>query len=253
MRTLRYKAIGALLLLCLGLCVMSVTGCNERDVRLTPSDGGSGSVSVTLQGGTRALSSTTTITKEEAELFLVTLYKGEDLVSSQVLLGKLGTLTFPAGYGYRVFVENIDEDDAETMNEGWGAKRFAGLSKNFGIQSGKTTKVGVACGVANAAVAVNMGNDVEGCTVTLTCGTRTLSTSSSRTAYFNVAQGEALQVQMKVEKDGQTVAEKTLELETAKVKDINVKPSEPTDTGTIGLSITYDDTFQTVRTEIEIE
>jgi len=139
------------------------------------------------------------------------------------------------------------------MNEGWGAKRFAGLSKNFGIQSGKTTKVGVACGVANAAVAVNMGNDVEGCTVTLTCGTRTLSTSSSRTAYFNVAQGEALQVQMKVEKDGQTVAEKTLELETAKVKDINVKPSEPTDTGTIGLSITYDDTFQTVRTEIEIE
>lgn len=254
MRILRYKCTGVFLLLCLCLSLVSVTGCSEKDIQFTPADGGEGSIAVALQGSdTRASSTTTTITKEEADLFLVTLYKGEDLVNSQILLGSLGTLTFPAGYGYKVFVENINEDDAESMNDGWGAKRFTGLSKSFGIQAGKTTKVGVACGVANAAVAVNMEEGVEGCAVTLTCGTRTLSATSSRTAYFNVAQGETLQVQMTVEKDGEQVTEKTLELEPAKVKDVNVKPSGTTDTGTVGLSVTYDDTFQTVKTEIEIE
>lgn len=255
MRISKYNhVIRACLGLCVGFCLMSVVGCDKAEVQPSSSDEGQGSIAVSLQGNaTRSSSTTTTITKEEADLFLISVYKGEDQISNQILLGTLGTLTFPAGYGYRVFVESINEQDAETMNEGWGAKRFTGLSKYFGIQAGQTTKVGVACGVANAAVAVKIEEGAEGCLITLTSGNRTLSTFSSRTAYFNVAQGEVLQVQLKVEKDGQVIAEKQLELEPAKVKDINVKPSENPETGSIGLSITYDDSFQTVETEVALD
>ena len=54
-----------------------------------------------------------------------------------------------------------------------------------------------------------------------------------------------------VEKDGVLVSEKTFEdLEAAQVKDVNIKASND---GTLGINVTYDDSFETVETEINIE
>ena len=228
-----------------------LAACTAQDWPYSLHREGVGSIAVTLQGSqTRA--TTSVITKEEADLFLVTLYKGEDLIAQQTMLGRLGSLTFPAGYGYQLSVESITEQDALTLNEGWGAKRYTGQSKSFGIHAGQTTKVAVGCSVANAAVAVNIDSSAQGCVVTLkTSDGRTLTTTESRVAYVNVTIEEKPDVTITIEKDGEVVKETTLEnLEASQVKDINIKENTE---GTLGLQVTYDDSFETVQTEISIE
>lgn len=228
-----------------------LAACTTQDWPYSPHREGVGSIAVTLEGSqTRA--TTSVITKEEADLFLVTLYKGEDLIAQQTMLGHLGSLTFPAGYGYSLFVESITEQDAQTLNDGWGAKRYTGQSKSFGIQAGQTTKVAVGCSVANAAVAVNIDSSAQGCVVTLkTSDGRTLTTTESRVAYVNVTIEEKPDVTITIEKDGEVVKETTLEnLDASQVKDINIKENTE---GTLGLQVTYDDSFETVQTEISIE
>lgn len=237
-------------MLCLCLCMLLAAGCDYSDWPIVNHVDGEGSISVFLQGSqTRA--TTTVISKEEADLFLVTLYKGEDIVSQQVLLGKLASYTFPAGYGYKVFVENITSQEAESLNDGWGAKRYAGTSKSFGIQAGQTTKVSVGCSVANAAVAVNIDESALGCVVTLTTDGRTLTTTESRIAYFNVTPETKPSVTIRIEMDGEVLAKKTLEdMEASQVKDINIKMSNE---GSLGIYVTYDDSFETVETEITLD
>ena len=228
-----------------------LAACTTQDWPYSPHREGVGSIAVTLEGSqTRA--TTSVITKEEADLFLVTLYKGEDLIAQQTMLGHLGSLTFPAGYGYSLFVESITEQDALTLNDGWGAKRYTGQSKSFGIQAGQTTKVAVGCSVANAAVAVNIDSSAQGCVVTLkTSDGRTLTTTESRVAYVNVTIEEKPDVTITIEKDGEVIKETTLEnLDASQVKDINIKENTE---GTLGLQVTYDDSFETVQTEISIE
>ncbi len=237
-------------MMCLCLCLLAMAGCEYSDWPVVTHGEGYGGIAVSLQGS-QTRSTTTVITKEEADLFLVTLYKGEDLVSQQILLGRLASLTFPAGYGYKVFVENITIQDAETMNDGWGAKRYAGTSRSFGIQAGQTTKVSVGCSVANTAVSVNIDESASGCVVTISSGDRSLVTTESRTAYFNVTPEAKPDVTVRIEKDGVLVSEKTFEdLEAAQVKDVNIKASND---GTLGINVTYDDSFETVETEINIE
>ena len=228
-----------------------LAACTTQDWPYSLHREGVGSIAVTLEGSqTRA--TTSVITKEEADLFLVTLYKGDDVIAQQTMLGHLGSLTFPAGYGYSLFVESITEQDALTLNEGWGAKRYTGQSKSFGIQAGQTTKVAVGCSVANAAVAVNIDSSAQGCVVTLkTSDGRTLTTTESRVAYVNVTIEEKPDVTITIEKDGEVIKETTLEnLDASQVKDINIKENAE---GTLGLQVTYDDSFETVQTEISIE
>lgn len=211
---------------------------------------GQGGIAIQLRGSAQR-ATTTTITKEEADLFLVTITKGGELVSQQVQLGRVGTMTFPAGNGYKVSVENITEHDAETLNDGWGAKRYTGDSKTFGIQAGQTTAVSVSCTVANAAVSITIDDAVAGCTVTVSNGSRTLTTDEDRVAYFNVTD-DSQPVVITVEKDGEVVNEQQLDLEPAQVKDVNIAASEDPEDGTISVTITYDESFVVVEQEIVI-
>ena len=104
---------------------------------------------LTLSSVPATRSTTTTITPEEAANFLVTIYKGSDIVRQTVRLGDLNT-SLPAGYGYTVQAESCSEADAESANGGWGQKRYAGLSASFAIVAGQTTAVHVGCSVANS-------------------------------------------------------------------------------------------------------
>lgn len=242
----------------LSMCVVSIlfVGCNtqdwpETDVPIAnPEAVEQGSIAIQLCGSAQR-ATTTTITKEEADLFLVTVFKGDEPISQQVQLGTIGTLFFPAGNGYKVSVENITASDAETLNDGWGAKRFTGRSKSFGVQAGQTTAVSVSCAVANAAVNIAIDPALEGCNVIVSDGVRTLSTSENRVAYFNVA-NDTHPVTLQIEKDGVIVSEQTLDLEAAQVKDINIGSSADPEMGSISVEITYDDEFVVVNQEIVI-
>lgn len=224
---------------------MSISGNTTEQV----APEGSGSIAIQLEGkaSTTRGSMTSVITQEEANLFLVMIYKGSEFISQQIQLGSVGTVSFPAGYGYKVSVENITAEDAITLNDGWGAKRYTGDSKSFGIIAGETTRVAVPCTTANAAVAINIDESLSNCKVTITSADgRTLTTTENRTAYFNVSAEGQTTVSITIEKDGQIVSESNdIELGAAQVKDVNIKPKDDNES-TIGFDITYDDSYDQI-------
>ena len=110
-----------------------------------------GTLEVALDAATRATS--TVISKEEADNYWVTIYKGQDISRETTRLKDLNT-RLSAGYGYTVKAENCLEAEAEAANNGWGQRRFLGVSPSFAIKPGETTKVGVGCTVANAGVEI---------------------------------------------------------------------------------------------------
>ena len=92
----------------LSLTVLLLAGCNAKDWL----EGGDveerGYIDVKLQGKesvTRSETTSTVISKEEADLFLVTVTHNGDVVCQQKELMGLVHLSFPVGNGYKVFVE----------------------------------------------------------------------------------------------------------------------------------------------------
>ena len=93
-------------------------------------------------------STTTYLSPED---FLVTILKGSDTIRHTTRMGDLDT-RLPAGYGYTIHAESCSETEAETADNGWGQKRFAGFSASFAIKAGATTQVDVGCSMANSGV-----------------------------------------------------------------------------------------------------
>lgn len=196
-------------------------------------------LSFTADTPTRA--TTTHITQEEANNFLVTIYKGSDIIRTATRLRDLNT-TLSAGYGYRIMAENCTRDEAVTVNDGWGQKRFAGFSASFAIKAGQTTAVNVGCSVANAAVEVVFDETVaEYFTtdyyITLQDGDRTIVFNSAtagsrvdgvvtpgRTAYFNLDDDGTHSVAYTITAIGPKtiVKEGTLDLQKAKISGITL-------------------------------
>ena len=207
-------------------------------VTSTPSDS-LGTIDLTLTAATRA--TTTHITQEEANNFLVTIYKGSDLVRTATRLADLNT-SLPAGYGYRVMAENCTREDAVTANDGWGQKRFAGYSTSFAVKAGQTTAVNVGCSVANAAIEVVFDQSVAeffttSYSVTVTDGDRVITFDSTtagsqqgdvvtdgRTAYFNLDDDGTHQVEYTIHAVGPKTLTRTgtLTLSQAKISRINL-------------------------------
>ena len=163
-----------------------------------------GTFELTLSGDRQTRGTTTTISKEQADNFLITIYKGSDVYRETDLLKNVNT-RLSAGYGYRIKAESCSEQRAESSNEGWGERRYMGLSESFAIKAGQTTQVGVSCSVVNAGMEVYFDKTVssyftDGFRVTVTEGSRTLlfdknsgglsdngsSSQDSEVAYFNV-------------------------------------------------------------------
>ena len=227
----------------LSLAILLLAGCSVKDWPENGTEGEYGYIDVQLQGkgaATRSEGTSTVITKEEADLFLVTVtHNGEVVCQRKELMG-LVHLSFPVGNGYKVFVESITETQAIEANEGWGAKRFTGNSRSFGIVSNKPTSVSVPCSQANAAV--NIDVEVPNSRVSLVASDgRQLSTEVSRVAYFNLDSSAPLEITVTVEKNGEVI-QKVVTIEEPKQVNVNVKPDE-VDMDQVTLSITYEDAF----------
>ena len=163
-----------------------------------------GTFELTLSGERQTRGTTTTISKEQADNFLVTIYKGTDLYRETVLLKNIDK-KLSAGYGYTLKAESCSEATAESSNDGWGERRYMGLSAPFAIKPGQTTHVDVTCTVANAGLEAVFDKTVTtyftgGFQVTVTEGGRDIvfdratgglsadgiATQHSQVAYFNV-------------------------------------------------------------------
>ncbi len=192
-----------------------------------------GNFELIFTGQTPTRATTTVITQEEANNFLVTIYKGSDIVRSATRLGSLNT-SLPAGYGYRVMAENCTKQEAITLNDGWGQKRFAGLSGSFAIKAGQTTSVNVGCSVVNAAVEITFDQSMaeyftSDYYVTIHDGDRTIvynAATAGRTAYFNLDDdGTNRQITYTITAIGPKtiVKEGTIDIKQAKVSSLNFK------------------------------
>lgn len=142
------------------LVALLFVGCvHEVEIPMTPVEPATtveeemGDFELTLTGETQTRATTTTISKEEADNFLITIYKGSDIVRNTAPLKEINT-KLSAGYGYKVKAESCSEQEAITVNDGWGQRRYAGLSASFSIKAGQTTAVSVGCSVANAGLEV---------------------------------------------------------------------------------------------------
>ncbi len=199
-----------------------------------------GNIEVTLTGERQTRATTTVITKEEADNFLITIYKGSDVYRETARLKDMNT-RLSAGYGYKVFAESCSETEAITSNSGWGQRRYAGMSAPFAVKAGQTTPVSVGCSVANAGVEVVFDESVPAYfttsyDITITEGNRTIvfdaitggtqsgnEINQGEVAYFNVDEEGHHTITYTITAVGPKTLTKTATLELTKAKISRIK------------------------------
>lgn len=168
------------------LLALTGLGACTSDTGLAPASTDCGKIEVAFSGtaptrnttdetetesGDQSTGTTTTISKEEANKFLIQVFRSGELIRGPQPLGEMN-MTFPVGQGYTVYAESCTEANAENAPDNWGQKRFTGTSAEFGISVGPATKVSVPMSVVNAAMCVivmpSMSEYFDNITVTLT-------------------------------------------------------------------------------------
>lgn len=205
----------------------------------------------------------------EAATFLVTLTDGEgEEVWTQRIFSSitLADRTQPLGTGYIVTAENITTVAAEALNEGWGARRYAGTSQPFAVVASQTTHVTVPCSMANAGLCVTFDNSF-----TSFFSDFAVTTSDARNLLFNAANAETaiayyntdaatatidvpILITASAGWDGTVRLSRILTLQAGKITRLAVKLNapEPSEGNISIVAITYDDTFDEGTTQ-EIE
>ncbi|MBO4613212.1 MAG: DUF4493 domain-containing protein [Bacteroidaceae bacterium] len=229
------------------LCSLLLTAClvSEKDMPApTPApvetEEEMGSFELTLTGERQTRATSTVITKEEADNFLITIYKGSDVYRETARLKDINT-RLSAGYGYKIFAESCSETEAITTNYGWGQRRYAGMSAPFAVKAGQTTPVSVGCSVANAGVEVVFDESVPAYfttsyDITITEGNRTIVfdaitggtqvggvINQGEVAYFNVDDEGHHTITYTINAVGPKTLTKTGTLELTKAKISRIK------------------------------
>lgn len=266
-----YTQIQSMVKLCFTLLTAFLLGACSADITetTTPSIDDTeqwGTLELSLGSATRATS--TVISKEEADNYWVTVYKGQDISREKTRLKDLNK-RLSAGYGYIVKAESCLEPEAESANNGWGQRRYTGQSASFAIKPGETTKVGVGCTVANAGVEVVFDETMAhhfttSYRVTITDGERTIVfdelTGGKResdvitpgsVAYYNVDENDTRTLTYTIEAYGEgkrLVKTDNMTLRKSKISRLTLVFVP----GTLGLDVTIDQTDLFVSQGIEI-
>lgn len=192
--------------------------------------------------------------------------KYSDLTGSDYILG--------VGSGYTVYAESCTEGDAETVNNGFGCKRFAGKSASFAIEPSKVTEVSVDCEPTNGGLCVYFDNSFTSTfgrySVETTDENRhlvfngdnkaTFDTNGNRTggavAYYNMPSGGvSLDVPLEIHARGAQIVSKTVTITRGQITRLKVYgPAGSGDnTGTIDIDIDIDDDFGTIDNPVIID
>lgn len=205
------------------------------------------------------------LTYEEAKKYLVTLTQGEEVVWTHKKFEEItqADRTQPLGENYVVMAEDITEEEAESANDGWGCRRYAGLSETFSVVSKQTTFVTVPCRMANAGLSVVFDESFTSYFSDYAVTTDDLRAlkfnTNGRIAYYNTdANGRHnldIAISASAGWDGTVRLRRSLTLQRGKIIRLKVKLNSPEPTeGNITLSITYDDEFtEGTNTEIFLE
>ena len=247
--------------ICLVLLSIVATSCNNQDTDLPGVDTTDeyGSIELDFSGRTRA--TTTTISPEEAQNFLITVTQGDMVVRGPQTLGTMN-MRFPVGQGYKVYAESCTAEEAESSFGFWGQKRFTGESEEFGINKGETTKASVGMSVANAAMCVVIDESLINyfkisCTLLVSEGERNLEwnydnagtsiagiVTDGQIAYFNIDESgtRTIHYSIKASAEGNiTDAQGTIDLTRAKMKRLRL--AKVSGTYTLSVSVDQEDLF----------
>lgn len=218
---------------------------------------------ITVQTETRAA-----LTVTEAANYNIMVYQNNDEVWAQKK--KYSDLTatdymLSVGSGYAVFAESCSEADAETVNDGFGCKRYGGTSDVFAIEASQTTPVSVNCSATNGGLCVVFDKSFTDTfgrySVETTDENRhlvfnadnkaTFTTAGVRTggavAYYNMPPAGELEVPLQIHARGAQVKDKTVLLKLGKITRFTVYgPNAGTgdNTGGIDITIEYDDDYE---------
>ena len=220
---------------------------------------------INVQTDTRAV-----LTATEAANYNIMVYQNNDEIWAQKK--KYSDLTatdymLSVGSGYAVFAESCSEADAETVNDGFGCKRFAGTSEAFAITPSQTTPVSVNCTATNGGFCVVFDKsftdtfgrysvettDENRLLVFNGTNKATFTTEGVRTggavAYYNMPpNSESIEVPIQIHARGANTTDKTITVKQGKITRFTVYgPNAGTcdNTGGIDIIIDYDDDYGT--------
>jgi len=214
-----------------------------------------------------------TLTDTEAASYLVILTKGDETVWGQKAFSEVTEKDCiqPVGSDYMVSAMSCLETEAESANEGWGQPRYSGQSAAFEVKKDETTSVQVNCSMQNAGFCVVFDQTftdrfpttyavttVDSRDLTFNADNAAVFTGNTLTggkiAYYNVSSGSTLTVPLLVTgaKDWDHVRlQKSIVMEPGKIYRLIVRVGE--DNGKMGVTISYDDEFDLVESEIIVE
>lgn len=259
------------------LLMISLVACSGENILDDGRQEGSdvGRFELSLSGGASTRAVTSVVSKEEADNFLITIYKGADVFRETSVLKDMDT-RLPAGLGYSLTAENCSAAVAESSNGGWGQRHYKGQSDAFVIKPGETTRVSVSCPVVNAGLCVVFDDSFTNYYTTsykvTTDDARALvfdktnqavegadgELVSGSIAYYNT-DGEGLcsvdvVIAGQAGSDEPEVKSSRLTLKRGKITRLTVRKTDiPGDTGEISINISYDDTFSVMEEDCVLE
>ena len=185
--------------------------------------------------------------------YLVSVVRNNDVVVSPIRFSSIsGHISLPAG-AYTLMAESCTKNEAENEPTVFGQPRYTG-SKPFSIEPNKGTSVYMTCTMENAAFKVVKDASFlyTTFTVSATLNGRTLDfTDDSQMGYFNVGEdGTATLAYTVVATDAEGnegYGSGSIALKARNLSRLHLKGSQ---LGSIDLSVTYDDTFTPVITNI---
>lgn len=185
--------------------------------------------------------------------YLVSVVSNNSVVVSPIRFSAIsGHIRLSAG-AYTLMAESCTKNEAENKPTIFGQPRYTG-SKPFSIEPNKGTSVFINCTMANAAFKVvkDASFYYTSFTVSATLNGRTLDfTDDSQMGYFNVGEdGTATLAYTVVATDAEGnegYGSGSIALKARNLSRLHLKGSQ---LGSIGLSVTYDDTFTPYVTEI---
>lgn len=192
---------------------------------------------------------------EEIDYLVSITREGVTMMSPTRFSAISGSIALSAGASYELLAESCTKTEAETQPTMYGQPRYAGR-KPFKIEANKSTSVTVKCSMANAAFRIvkDASFYYPEFKVTATVGARTLSfENEEQMGYFNVGEDGTAVLRYEVEAvdaEGRTGrGEGEITLRSRNLSKLCLKASS---IGYVDISVSYDDTFTPIITDIII-
>lgn len=195
------------------------------------------------------------ITEKDID-YLVSITRDKVTVMSPIRFSSITeSIPLSVGSSYVLLAESCSKTEAESLPTMYGSPRYAGTA-SFSIKANEKTTVNVNCSMANAAFQVvkDASFYYQEFNVTATVGGRTLTfNNEEQIGYFNVGDDGTTVLQYEVEAiDSEGRIGRGKGSVTLRARNLSKLCLKATSLGYVDISISYDDTFTPINTDIII-